>query len=447
VPEARRHRAKTAVATVQLLQARRLADVETGIQAAGAMFDGEGADETVSVELRALGLMNLGLAENGVLRLKESSEHLERALALGRQVKRAYIELGCLVGLGVVATMSRRSGEAEDLLRQAIELADRLGWSNHPNVAVGCVTLGQVLIDRGGFEEGEQLLERAEPILVSAPELAGTVALRHAQGMLEFGRGRFAEALAAFRDGERLVAQLRAPHFLGEVERQWQLRAQLRLGEIEPARGALEEARAAGMSGSADWCNLEALVRLQTGDAAATLEAVAPVLAGEAYVVHVNREIEAWLLDGLARQQLEDVKGARDSVERALELAECQGSVWVFLTVGGAAELLEAHPVHTSAHGAHIRLLLDRVAGVAEPPGAEATPELSEALSERELAVLRFMPTNLSAAEIGAELFLSVHTVKTHMRRLYAKLDVHTRAEAVQRGRALGLLAPGLRGR
>ena len=60
--------------------------------------------------------------------------------------------------------------------------------------------------------------------------------------------------------------------------------------------------------------------------------------------------------------------------------------------------------------------------------------------------MLRFLPTNLSAAEIGNELFLSVHTVKTHMRKAYAKLDVHTRAEAVQRGRALGLLAPARRG-
>ena len=63
-------------------------------------------------------------------------------------------------------------------------------------------------------------------------------------------------------------------------------------------------------------------------------------------------------------------------------------------------------------------------------------------LSDRELAVLRFLPTNLSATEIGSELYLSVHTVKTHMRKLYAKLDVHTRSEAVQSGRALGLLGP-----
>ena len=60
--------------------------------------------------------------------------------------------------------------------------------------------------------------------------------------------------------------------------------------------------------------------------------------------------------------------------------------------------------------------------------------------------MLRFLPTNLSAAEIGNELFLSVNTVKTHMRKLYAKLGAHTRAEAVERGRALGLLAPSRRG-
>jgi LuxR family maltose regulon positive regulatory protein len=59
-----------------------------------------------------------------------------------------------------------------------------------------------------------------------------------------------------------------------------------------------------------------------------------------------------------------------------------------------------------------------------------------------EMRVLRFLPTNLRATEIAGELYLSVHTVKTHIRHLYAKLGVHTRGEAVQRARALGLLAP-----
>ncbi len=52
------------------------------------------------------------------------------------------------------------------------------------------------------------------------------------------------------------------------------------------------------------------------------------------------------------------------------------------------------------------------------------------------------MPTNSSTPEIARELSLSVHTVRTHVRHLFAKLGAHARTEAVARARALGLLAP-----
>ncbi|HME64757.1 MAG TPA: LuxR C-terminal-related transcriptional regulator, partial [Streptosporangiaceae bacterium] len=58
---------------------------------------------------------------------------------------------------------------------------------------------------------------------------------------------------------------------------------------------------------------------------------------------------------------------------------------------------------------------------------------------------LRYLPTNLTGPEIAAELWLSVNTVGTHTRHLYAKLGVHSRHEAVDRARALGLLAPSAR--
>ena len=65
---------------------------------------------------------------------------------------------------------------------------------------------------------------------------------------------------------------------------------------------------------------------------------------------------------------------------------------------------------------------------------------LVEALTERETAVLRFLPTTLSQREIGSELFVSPNTVKTHCSAIYRKLDVTDRKAAVQRARSLGLL-------
>jgi LuxR family maltose regulon positive regulatory protein len=351
--------------------------------------------------------------------------------------------MGCLGGLGVVAHMTQRLDLAEEHLRAAIAVGERVGWSTHPIIGAAYVTLGALLLDRGHLSEGTEWLERAAPILQRSPEPAACVGLCHAQGMLAFFHGRFTAAAEAFRAGTRLTELLRAPHFLSVIEQQWELRAALALGDPEPARAALADAGDASDTATM-WCNLAGRVALAVGDAESACEAVAPVLAGETFHFHVNQEIEAMLVDGVGRLGLGEAAAARNSAERALALAEPQGRVWIFLTVPGARELLENQPLHGTAHAAHLTTLLDHLAGV-EPAANDEPSALADPLSEREVAVLRFLPTNLSAGEIGSELFLSVHTVKTHMRKLYAKLDVHTRAEAVQRGRALGLLAPARR--
>jgi LuxR family transcriptional regulator, maltose regulon positive regulatory protein len=72
----------------------------------------------------------------------------------------------------------------------------------------------------------------------------------------------------------------------------------------------------------------------------------------------------------------------------------------------------------------------------------ESPPRLIDPLSQSETRVLRYLPTNLSAAEIANELYVSYNTVRTHITHLYAKLGAHRRTEAVARARALGLLAP-----
>ena len=73
-------------------------------------------------------------------------------------------------------------------------------------------------------------------------------------------------------------------------------------------------------------------------------------------------------------------------------------------------------------------------------PEARGLDALVEPLSKRELEVLRLLATDLSAPEIAQELYVSRNTVRTHIKNVYGKLDVHSREEAVVRATALGLL-------
>jgi DNA-binding CsgD family transcriptional regulator len=81
----------------------------------------------------------------------------------------------------------------------------------------------------------------------------------------------------------------------------------------------------------------------------------------------------------------------------------------------------------------------------ARPPGDPAWPH--QPLTASEARVLRYLPTHLRAPEIAAELYVSANTVKTHLQHLYRKLGAHSRQEAVQRARAIGLLAVPAGGR
>jgi LuxR family maltose regulon positive regulatory protein len=413
----RRARAEVGVTTVELLRGRRLGGVEE-VEGIDALLAGERLD----LDLHALAAMNIGIAETWALRIPEASAHLEQALVLGRRAGRPYIELSSLANLGFISVLTHDLVRGEDLLRQAVAISERVGWSTAEVVGVAYMGLGAVLVDRGRTAEGAEWLARADPILTDGSEAAAELVLRHAQGMVAIETGRFEEALERWSEAERIGRSLRAEHFLTIAAVQWQLRALLGLGRFDEVEAGLAQ-RDAG----AEWHNLEARLMLARGEREAAAAALEPVIAGNAPYYHLNLEIEAYMLDGLAR-------GAHASIERALALAEPQGRMWMLSTIPGVAELLREH--RETAHGAFVRDLTDHLGGQdVEGPGP-----LPESLTDRELAVLRFLPTNLSAGEIGNEMFLSVHTVKTHMRRLYAKLDAHTRAEAVQRARAVGLL-------
>jgi LuxR family transcriptional regulator, maltose regulon positive regulatory protein len=111
-----------------------------------------------------------------------------------------------------------------------------------------------------------------------------------------------------------------------------------------------------------------------------------------------------------------------------------------FLTEASGLRSLLAERIEAGTNAAAFAVdLLNRMSGQHDQ-SLPAPPVLIEALTEREHVVLRYLASTLSNAEIAAQLYLSVNTVKTHQRMIYRKLDAAGRRDAVSRAKQLGLL-------
>ena len=149
--------------------------------------------------------------------------------------------------------------------------------------------------------------------------------------------------------------------------------------------------------------------------------------------------IEILVLQALALGLRGDVPAALVPLARALTLAEPEGYVRVFVDEGAPmTALLEAAAGHHLAPAYVARLLAASGRPVGTGPKAQG---LVDPLSVRELDVLRLLGGDLGGPEIADELVVSLNTVRTHTKNIYAKLGVTNRRAAVRRGEELGLTA------
>ena len=394
-------------------------------------------------DLRTLALISLGSTAVRTTRFEEARRHLEQGVALARRIGRPFLEFSGLAYLAEVE-IYRSYARAAERSRQAAELARLHGWTDEPAAGIAYYVLADVLAWQGRPEEAEAWIQRAERTVRAEAEPGAGEAIHYVRGMLELAQGRDADALAAFRAAERLAGRLAAPDLLVARTRAWLLLVLERLGDPERAEQALarlgEHDRERG-----EIRIITALLRLARDDPSAAAATLAPVLDGSAPVPRASWLTYAFLLEAIARDALGDPDAAGRTLEHALDLAEPDGVLAPFLLTP-APGLLERQVRQHTAHPALIAEILSLLAGQAPAPPAGPRP-LLEPLSDSEIRVLRYLPTNLTAPEIARELYVSRNTVRTHVRHLYAKLGTHGRAEAVASARDLGLLAPSARHR
>jgi LuxR family maltose regulon positive regulatory protein len=410
------------------------------------LLDASIADEAsepiaMGSELRAVALLNLGIVETWSGRLADAQRHLSEGAALAQTIERPYLEVGCRAHQGF-PSRSVSVATARERGRQAVALAERHGLEDRPILAPAYGAVGGMAVWMGEFDEGERWLHRAWEVAETDVEPAPAVLLHLATGMLHGGRGERQSALDEFAAAAHAQSLLTGAHALAPRIAGWIATMQARLGMPDEARATL-----AGFSPAAERLgalgaigNAGAVINIAEGDPAAALDAIRDVLADTPRFGPAFTLAEAHLLAGIAHLHLGDRHAAAAAAEEALAAAEPDRLIFPFVFTE-AAELLDALPRHATAHGALLADIVDVLQGASAPSNDREPQTPPEDLRPSELRVLRYLPTNMTRPEIARELYVSVNTVNTHIRNIYAKLDARSRSAAVARARELRLVS------
>lgn len=164
-------------------------------------------------------------------------------------------------------------------------------------------------------------------------------------------------------------------------------------------------------------------------------------MLAEPAAVPADVRVEAWLAEGQLAYASGDASRGRRSLARALRAGDREGlSLPFWLSRPWLVPILRRDPQLRDAYQRLLKPL--RIAARATGPAAREAVHslLPEQLSPRELDVLRHLAAMRTTEEIAAMTYLSVNTIKTHLKSIYRKLAVTRRGEAVRRAQQLQLL-------
>ncbi|WP_328467679.1 LuxR C-terminal-related transcriptional regulator [Actinoplanes sp. NBC_00393] len=339
------------------------------------------------------------------------------------------LRIDCLSRLALLEAYRGRLGRAETVARQALELAGEYGFDRRHRPGVAEVTLAWVALERYDIEAADRHIRAAQPLCGAGADGLAVLSYAIVRARRLQTRGELRGATNALRAADESDTAGTAPKWLAREVVLGRARMLISGGHLDEAAGLLDR--------YPDPC---------TPDVAVVRAALA-MARGEAKLAHdvartvadaagapVPVALDAWLLLAMLAANQEDTAGAREALRRALRVA------------AGESYRRPVHQVWSQ-----LRRLLrddDRLAvqygALGAGPGAGAAPVTEpvvvEALSKRELDVLKGMAAMLPTEEIAASLYVSVNTVKTHVRSILRKLSAARRNEAVRRARALNLI-------
>lgn len=337
--------------------------------------------------------------------------------------------------LGLIDVLDGRLARAEHYARAAVAEAERCGLPSSAGTGAGQLVLAEVAIGRGDLEAADAELRRADAAASGHPDLMIEQELSVARSRLLLARGKPQAALAALLEPEGPARETARPHWLADRLAATASAAHLAAGHPEAAIAVLSDVDPQ----APEPVLASARAQLALGEpekALRTLGGLGP-LGDRGPVVTV----QALLTHAQAADALGDPVAARQLTRRALACADGErlrlpfrlASPWLRRLLRSEEALTRPYPWLPPDLRAATALPLPGTCGNGTPPPVEP-------LSEREHDVLARAAEMMSTAEIAADLYLSVNTVKTHLKSINRKLAADRRGEAVRRARQLNLL-------
>ena len=428
---------RLAAALVGLAASRRTGDLAVAAAAAAQaeLMVGKVPGDRLArhPEITAHVLSGRGAVELWSGRLDEAARVLDSGVTAATVSGSDHERADCLGHLALAEALRGRLSRAADLAAQATALTTD-GPLRHANSAT-LVALALVHMERNELREAHSRLEQADALLSVRPDrLVGAVASLVAAccGLADGRPGAAAATVAEARCGWPI------PPWLEQRLTVVESRAYAAAGDI---RAAFAAAGRAGRDSSLEAAVTLAHAWLAAGDSNKARRALMPALASRSEVPERVR-LQACLVDARLSYDSGDCARGRRSLESALRLAEPEQLRLPFtIERRWIRPVLRRDPALAHTHRCLLDPTLrhDRFLARLIVPQQVSIREV-EPLTDRELEVLRHVSGMLSSAEIAREMYISINTVKTHLRNIYRKLAATHRGDAVRRARQLELI-------
>jgi LuxR family transcriptional regulator, maltose regulon positive regulatory protein len=397
------------------------------------LLEGDAATVPAAEEYTVIALNNYG---TGLLWCDEHNAAegaLAEALAAPDAQRIELARINALGHLGIAHATRGSLHNASKYGEAGVNLADLRGWNNLEQAAAPYLALALVKFHQNAMDDADRFCQRGMAAVGADPLLA--TALRITRARINTARGRVAYA------GDELneLRHPRAEWPLPELLRRWLVIAEAELqlagGHLSTVvEGLIVHDARTPTTDQERVCLARAL--FLKGELDKAVQTVIPLLD---HALDRGALVEAWIVTALAADRKRDDHRATTAAERALTIAHDEGirRPFALFDLERTSRLLTQVIRLAPTNGSAASEILAAARGTQQHPDG-----MAEHLTDRELTVLEYLPTMLSNAEIAEKMYVSVNTVKAHLKTLYRKLDVSSRREAVQRARTLSVL-PG----